>query len=225
MMVMLAAALLAADVEAEGVMAPKTQKEKLSYTIGADTGKALRQQEFDVDPEFLIRGLKDGLSGDKLLMTDTELQATRTATQGEMMRKQAAQKQKAGEDNKKAGEAFLAENRKKEGVVALPSGLQYRILKSGDGKKPTDADTVECHYRGTLINGTEFDSSYARGNPATFGVKGVIPGWTEALKMMPVGSKWQLFIPSELAYGSRGAGRQIGPNETLVFEVELLGIK
>jgi FKBP-type peptidyl-prolyl cis-trans isomerase FklB len=132
---------------------------------------------------------------------------------------------KAAEDNRKAGESFLAENKKKEGVVTLPSGLQYKVLKAGDGKKPTDADTVECHYRGTLINGTEFDSSYLTGQPATFKIAGVIPGWREALKLMPVGSKWQLFVPSQLAYGARGKGGSIGPNAALIFEVELLAIK
>jgi FKBP-type peptidyl-prolyl cis-trans isomerase FklB len=130
----------------------------------------------------------------------------------------------AAADNKKEGDAFLAENMKKEGVMALPSGLQYKILKAGSGKMPTDADTVECNYRGTFINGTEFDSSYRTGKPATLKVKGVIPGWQEALKLMPVGSKWQLFIPPQLAYGERGSG-PIGPNATLIFDLELLAIK
>ena len=128
-------------------------------------------------------------------------------------------------ENKKEGTAFLARNKTKQGVVTLPSGLQYKILKAGNGKKPVGADTVECHYRGTLINGTEFDSSYRRGQAASFPVSGVIPGWTEALKLMPVGSKWQLFIPPQLAYGAQGSGRDIGPDATLIFEVELLAIK
>jgi len=228
----LAMALHAPQAGAGDAPALKTQKEKLSYAMGADMGKVLRLQEIDVDVDDLIQGLKDGLSGGKLLMTEQELMAIRNEAQSEMARKQAAQKpkrslaqQKAGEENKKAGEAFLAANRTKEGVATLPSGLQYRILKAGDGRKPTDADVVECHYRGTLIDGKEFDSSYTRGKPATFSVKGVIPGWTEALKLMPVGSKWQLFIPPQLAYGERGAGRKIGPNETIVFEVELLAVK
>jgi FKBP-type peptidyl-prolyl cis-trans isomerase len=147
------------------------------------------------------------------------------AFQSDLMKKQSQGKQTAAEENKKTGEAFLAENKKKDGVVALPSGLQYKILKAGKGKKPTDGDKVECHYRGTLIDGTEFDSSYRRGEPATFPVNGVIAGWTEALKLMPVGSKWQLFVPSQLAYKEHGAGADIGPNATLIFEVELLGIK
>jgi FKBP-type peptidyl-prolyl cis-trans isomerase FklB len=145
--------------------------------------------------------------------------------QAELRQRQAVARTKAAEDNKKQGNAFLAENKTKEGVVTLPSGLQYKILKAGGGKTPTDADTVECHYRGTLLNGTEFDSSHLTGKPATIKVTAVIPGWKEALKLMPVGSKWQLFIPPQLAYGERGAGHEIGPNATLLFEVELLAIK
>jgi FKBP-type peptidyl-prolyl cis-trans isomerase FklB len=225
-------ALLTAQAGAEDAPALKTPKEKLSYTIGADTGKILRQQEFEVDVDVLIKGLKDGLSGGKLLMTEQELMAIRNAAQSEMVRKQAAQKrkpsppqQKSGEENKKAGEDFLAGNKTKEGVVTLPSGLQYSILKAGDGRKPTDADIVECNYRGTLIDGKEFDSSYAKGKPSTLSVAGVIPGWREALKLMPTGSRWQLFIPPHLAYGEQGGGRKIGSNETLILEVELLAVK
>jgi FKBP-type peptidyl-prolyl cis-trans isomerase FklB len=132
---------------------------------------------------------------------------------------------KLGEKNKAEGEAFLAENKKKEGVKTLPSGLQYKVIKAGTGKKPKVTDTVTTHYRGTLMNGTEFDSSYRRGQPVSFQVNGVIPGWTEALQLMEEGAKWQLFIPSNLAYGERGAGRDIGPNATLVFEIELLSIE
>jgi len=142
-----------------------------------------------------------------------------------MRQKQQAEMQQQGETNKKEGEAFLAANKGKEGIVTLPSGLQYKILTAGTGSKPTSADTVVCNYRGTLINGTEFDSSYKRGQPATFPVSGVIKGWTEALPMMPVGSKWQLFIPADLAYGDRAPGPEIGPNSTLIFEVELLSIQ
>ena len=159
----------------------------------------------------------------KLRMSDDEIGATLNALQAQIQRKSAQAAGAAGEENKKAGEAFLAQNKSKEGVVTLPSGLQYKILKAGDGKKPAATDSVECNYRGTLINGTEFDSSYKRGQPATFGVTQVIPAWQEALQLMPVGSKWQLFVPAELAYGERGAGREIGPNSTLIFEVELLG--
>src|SRR5271157_5536937 len=149
-----------------------------------------------------------------------------TELQAEARKKQEEKKQQAGETNKKEGEAFLAANKAKERVVTLPSGLQYKILKEGTGPKPTAADTVVCNYRGTLINGTEFDSSIKRGQPATFPVTGVIKGWTEALQLMPVGSKWQLFIPSDLAYGDRGAaGGEIGPGATLIFDVELLSIQ
>ncbi len=145
--------------------------------------------------------------------------------QNEVRKQQQEKMQEAGAANKTEGEAFLAANKSKDGVVTLPSGLQYKILTAGTGPKPTASDSVVCNYRGTLINGTEFDSSYKRGQPATFGVGQVIKGWTEALQLMPVGSKWQLFIPSSLAYGERGAGAEIGPNATLIFEVELLSIQ
>ncbi len=221
----LAVGFLAANACADEAPALKTQKEKVSYSIGVDVAKSLAKMGMDLDVDVFIKGLKDGFSGKKTLMTDDEMHATMTAFQNDLTKKQSQGKQTAAEENKKVGEAFLAENKKKEGVMALPSGLQYKILKAGNGKKPTAADTVECHYRGTLIDGTEFDSSYRRGEPATFPVAGVIPGWTEALKLMPVGSKWQLFVPSQLAYGEHGAGAEIGPNATLIFEVELLGIK
>jgi FKBP-type peptidyl-prolyl cis-trans isomerase FklB len=224
-LVFLAVGFLAANVCAEEAPALKTQKEKVSYSVGVDVAKSLAKMGMDLDLDVFIRGLKDGFSGKKPLMTDDEMHATMNAFQNDLLKNQSQGKQTAAEENKKAGEAFLAENKKKEGVVTLPSGLQYKILKAGKGKKPTDADKVECHYRGTLIDGTEFDSSYRRGQPATFPVAGVIAGWTEVLKLMPVGSKWQLFVPSQLAYKERGAGADIGPNATLIFEVELLGIK
>ena len=180
--------------------------------------------EFDTD--ILMKGFKDEASKGKLLMTEEELRDTLSTHYSELSRKREQTMRLVAEENKKMGEAFLAENRTKEGVVTLPSGLQYKILRAGSGKKPTDADTVECHYRGTLVNGTEFDSSYRTGQPATFKVKGLIPGWTEALKLMPVGSKWQLFIPPDLAYGERGAASgHVGPNTTLIFELELISIK
>jgi FKBP-type peptidyl-prolyl cis-trans isomerase FklB len=171
-----------------------------------------------------MKGMQDAHSGGKLLLSDEDIRIGIEKYQVAVKQKRSKMMIKAAEDNRKEGEAYLAENKKKDGVVTLPSGLQYKILKAGDGKKPTDADTVECNYRGTFINGTEFDSSSRTGKPATFKVTGVIPGWTEALKLMPVGSKWQLFVPYQLAYGSRGSGR-IGPNATLIFEVELLAIK
>ena len=206
-------------------LALTTQKDKFSYSLGMKMGENMRKQSVAVDPAIFERGLKDGLGGGKTLITDEEAQAAIMEMQKEMRDKMQAKMKEEGEDNKKAGDAFLAANKSKDGVVALPSGLQYKILKEGTGAKPTPSDTVECNYRGTLINGTEFDSSYKRGQPATFPVGGVIKGWTEALQLMPVGSKWQLFIPPDLAYGERGAGADIGPDETLIFDVELLSIK
>jgi FKBP-type peptidyl-prolyl cis-trans isomerase len=203
----------------------KTDKDKVSYAIGVNIGKSMRKDAVDVDPAIFSRGMKDALAGGKLLLTDDEMRVALTKLQSEMRAKQEAATQKAGEINKKAGDDFLAQNKAKEGVVALPDGLQYKILKEGTGPKPSATDSVVCNYRGTLLDGTEFDSSYKRGQPATFPVGGVIKGWTEAVQLMPVGSKWQLFIPAELAYGARGAGQEIGPNATLIFEVELLSIQ
>jgi FKBP-type peptidyl-prolyl cis-trans isomerase FklB len=179
----------------------------------------------DIDPTVFAQGVKDALSGGQTLLTDEEAKAVLTALQAEVSKRQQEKMQAMGEANKKEGAAFLEANKSKDGVVALPSGLQYKILKQGNGPKPTASDSVICNYRGTLINGTEFDSSYKRGQPATFGVGQVIHGWTEALQLMPVGSKWQLFIPSDLGYGPRGAGADIGPNAVLIFEVELLSIQ
>ena len=203
----------------------KDQKEKQSYVIGVDIGKALQRQGMQIDPEILSKGIKDGVSGGKLLMTDQEIQETMMALQKEMRAKQEEANKTAGERNKKEGEAFLAENMKKEGVKTLPSGLQYKVVKAGTGKKPQAADTVLAHYRGTLLDGTEFDSSMRRGQPLSIKVNGVIPGWTEALQLMEEGAKWILYIPSNLAYGERGAGSQIGPNAALIFEVELISVQ
>ena len=222
--VILAAGLLATQVNAEDVSL-KTQMEKVSYAIGVDIAKNFKQQGIEINVDSLTKGMRDGLAGGKLLMTDEELVATLTSYQAELNKKRAEAMKAAAEENQKAGQAFLEENKKKEGVVTLPSGLQYKILQAGNGPKPKPGDTVECNYRGTLINGKEFDSSYKRGQPASFPVTGVIRGWTEALQLMPVGSKWQLFIPAQLAYGMRGAGPDIGPNSTLIFEIELLSIK
>ena len=188
-------------------------------------GQNLQKQSVPVDPAILTRGLKDGLAGSKTLLTDDEAQAAIKAVQEDLRAKMQEKAKEAGEVNKKEGDAFLAGNKAKEGVVTLPSGLQYKILKAGAGPKPAATDSVVCNYRGTLINGTEFDSSYKRGEPATFPVSGVIKGWTEALQLMPVGSKWQLFVPSDLAYGERGPSPDIGPNSTLIFEVELISIQ
>ena len=223
-MMILALGLLAIPARAQDSAAPTTQKDKVSYGIGVQVAKTLKGQGVDVNPDLLIKGLRDALSGQKLLMSDDELNTTMSALQQEMNQKQMQERLKQADDNKKAGDSFLADNGKKQGVVTLPSGLQYKILKPAEGKKPTDADTVSCNYRGTLIDGTEFDKSEA-GKPATFQVGMVIPGFKEALKLMPVGSTWQFFIPPDLAYGDRGAGNVIGPNTTLIFEVELLDVK
>ena len=206
-------------------LALKTQKDKFSYALGMNLGANLHKQSVPVDPNIMARGLKDALAGGKTLLTEEEARAAITEVQNHMREKQQAKMQVAGEANKKEGEAFLADNKSKEGVVALPSGLQYKVLKEGNGPKPTATDSVVCNYRGTLINGTEFDSSTKHGGPATFPVNGVIKGWTEALQLMPVGSKWQLFVPSDLAYAERGASADIGPNATLIFEVELVSIE
>ena len=202
-----------------------TQQDKVSYAIGMNMAKTLQRQSLEVEPDVLVRGLKDVLTGNKPLLSDDEAMAALTALQNDLRARQQEKAQQLGLSNKKEGEDFLAANKGKEGVVTLPSGLQYKILKEGSGPKPAAADSVVCNYRGTMINGTEFDSSYKRGETATFPVSGVIKGWTEALQLMPVGSKWQLFVPSDLAYGQRGAGADIGPNATLIFEVELLSIK
>jgi FKBP-type peptidyl-prolyl cis-trans isomerase FklB len=209
----------------------KTQKDKVSYAVGMNIGVGvaakLKQQALDVDQAVLLRGMKDALVGGKMLLTEEEERNVLTQLSLEARKKQEDQMKLAGDANKKVGEEFLAANKAKDGVVTLPSGLQYKILTAGTGPKPTAADTVSCNYRGTLLNGTEFDSSYKRGHPETFPVKGVIKGWTEALQIMPVGSKWQLFIPSDLGYGDRGADPRsgIGPGATLIFEVELLSIQ
>ena len=202
----------------------KDQKDKVSYIIGLDIGANLKKQAVDINPDILIKGVKDALSGNKPSLTEQEINSTIAAFQKEMKEKQEEMMKKAGEKNKKEGEVFLAGNKKKEGVVTLPSGLQYKVIKNGNGKKPKLTDTVTTNYKGTLIDGTEFDSSYKRGQPASFQVNGVIAGWTEALQRMEEGAKWQLFVPSQLAYGERGAG-PIGPHATLIFEIELISVQ
>jgi len=204
-----------------------TRKQKFSYALGMNIGTGYKQgldkQGVEFDPALVAAGVKDALLGGKTRLTQEQAQAVLTEVKTEVGKRLQEQAKAAGAKNKVDGEAFLTANKTKEGVVTLPSGLQYKILTEGKGPKPAASDSVVCNYRGTLVNGTEFDSSYKRGQPATFGVSQVIKGWTEALQLMPVGSKWQLFIPSNLAYGERGPG-EIGPDSTLIFEVELMSI-
>ena len=203
------------QVSAEDKLVLQNQKEKASYSIGLSIGSNLKRQLVDIDLNIVVKGIQDGLSGASPLLSKEEIHETMVALQRELMEKY-----------KKQGEAFLAENKKKKGVTTLPDGLQYKVIKAGTGKKPKADDIVTVNYRGTLTDGTEFDSSYKRGQPATFPVsEGMIKGWTEALQLMQEGAKWELFIPSNLAYGERGMGGIIGPNASLVFEVELVSIK
>ncbi len=202
----------------------KTQRDKESYAMGMNLGTGLHRQGMTLDPALLARGLKDAQSGAKTAMTEDEARAAMAQLQTDVRAKLDAKAKEEGAVNRKEGDAFLAANKTKEGVVTLPSGLQYKILKEGTGPKPTANDTVTCNYSGKLLNGTEFDSSYKRGQPASFPLTGVIKGWTEALQLMPVGSKWQLFIPPDMAYGDHPPSRDIAPGSTLVFEVELLSI-
>jgi len=201
-------------------------KDKKSYAVGVTIGQSLKQQGLELNIELVTKGLKDTLAGGEMLLNPKEISETMTALQNEMMAKAQERAKVAGGKNKTEGDEFLADNKSKPGVVTTASGLQYKIISEGkDARKPKADDTVTVNYRGTLIDGTEFDSSYKRGTPASFQVNGVIRGWVEALQLMNVGSKWQLFIPSNLAYGEKGAGPQIGPNAALIFEVELLSIK
>lgn len=212
-------------VKTQTPLALRTQKEKASYAIGLNIGRSMKRDSVEVDPSILARGIKDALAGSKALVTDEEAKAAIVTLQNGIREKQQQEFHAAGERNQKEGDAFLAANKGREGVVTLPSGLQYRILKEGTGPKPGATDTVVCNYRGTLLNSTEFDSSERHGGPATFPVNQVIKGWTEVLQLMPAGSKWQVVIPANLAYGERGAGADIGPNSTLVFDIELLSIQ
>ena len=199
---------------------PQETRDKVSYSIGADIGNNLKRSDFDLNPAFLAQGITDAFAG-KSVMTEEEMKTTLQNFQAELQTKMQAKQKALGEKNKAASEKFLEENKKKEGVVTTASGLQYKIIKAGTGAKPKTTDTVSVNYRGTLIDGTEFDKSK---EPVTFPVEGVIPGWVEALQLMPVGSKWQLVIPPSLAYGEN-APPAIGPNQVLIFEVELLDIK
>jgi FKBP-type peptidyl-prolyl cis-trans isomerase FklB len=199
---------------------PKTQKEKVSYSLGLNIGKNMKMQGIEVDQEYLIQGMRDALSNAKTALSEKDMETAMKAFQQEMQTKQIY----ADDKNKKDGEAFLAANKKKDGVITLASGLQYKVIKMGTGPKPTSLQIVTCNYRGTFIDGKEFDSSMRYGRPAEFPVNGVIKGWTEALQLMPVGSKWELYIPSDLAYGEKGSQPTIRPNSALIFEIELLSI-
>ena len=203
----------------------KTLQDSVSYSIGMDIGRNLKGQMIDVNPDAIAQALKDMTGDGKPMLTDVQARSVMMAFQTQMMATHAEKMKAAGEKNKKDGEVFLAENKKKDGVVTLPGGLQYKVLTMGNGKKPFMNDKVTVNYRGTLVDGTEFDNSYKRGEPAVFPVSGVIKGLSEALQLMPVGSKWQVVIPADIAYGEQGAGGQIAPNAVLIFELELMGIK
>jgi FKBP-type peptidyl-prolyl cis-trans isomerase len=201
----------------------QSRKDKVSYAFGVDLARDLKRQTEILNLDLLIRALTDALADKSLLMTDEEVTAILKTAEAEQKHDLEHVKAMIAEKNRRAVEAFVAENAKKEGVVTLPSGLQYKILKQGDGKMPMLDDHVVCQYRGTLIDGTEFDSSYKHDKPSTFPVKGVMPGWAQALQLMPVGSKWQIFIPPQLAYGEKVV-TGIGSNAMLIFEVELISI-
>jgi FKBP-type peptidyl-prolyl cis-trans isomerase len=221
---LLAARLLAAQEPAEEPQILKTDQERVSYALGVDLARSSKRNGVEIDPEFVLRGVKDGLSGEKLLIPEEALRQSIIEVQAEMRQRQARFRSSSG-INQERGETFLAENKTKEGVVALPSGLQYKILKAGEGRKPAGTDTVSINYRGTLLDGKEFISSKPD-LPGTFKIEeAFLPALKEVLPLMPVGSKWRLFVPPQLAYGDRGVGRQVGPKETILFDVELLTIK
>jgi FKBP-type peptidyl-prolyl cis-trans isomerase len=224
-MAVLGVLLLTTQASAAETTAFKTNKEKVSYGLGVDVARNFLRSGIEFDAEILVKGIRDEVAKGKLLMTEDDLRATMGTFHEEQARKREQVMNKTAEENRKTGEEFLAENKTQEGVVTLPSGLQYKIVKAGSGRKPTDADTVECQFRVALVNGVEIASSYRTREPAIMEVAGLIAGLTEALKLMPVGSKWQLFIPPELAYGEKGTGSGIGPNSAVIFEVELLAIR
>ncbi len=220
----LSTTIVAVAVAQDTAPAPKMDKDKFSYALGMNFGENFRKQGLDLDPAVFSKAFAEAFNNGKTEMSEQDMQTLLTAAAQEIRKKQAAVQAEKGAQAQTEGDKFLAENKTKDGVIALPSGLQYKILKPGTGEKPTLEDTVICNYKGTLIDGTVFDASEKHGGPATFPVKGVIAGWTEALQLMPVGSKWQLFVPSSLAYGPQGP-QGIGPNATLIFEVELVSIK
>jgi FKBP-type peptidyl-prolyl cis-trans isomerase FklB len=218
--------LLTSVTVAQNTPAPelKTDKDKFSYALGMNFGVNLRKQGLDLDSAVFAKAFAEAFNTGKTAMSEEDMAAILTAAAQQIHAKQAAEDAAKAEQAQKEGEKFLAENKAREGVVTLPSGLQYKILQQGTGEKPTLEDTVSCNYKGTLIDGTVFDASAQHGGPVSFQVKGVIAGWTEALQLMPTGSKWQLFIPANMAYGA-DAPPEIGPNATLIFEVELVSVK
>lgn len=222
---MICTILFACQTQTQSRIVLKTHNDSISYSLGLDIARTLKQQGFDVNPAALGQAFKDLLQDSTQMISDEMAHALLVSLQHELASKREESIRTIGEKNKKEGDAFLAENKKKQGVVTLPSGLQYRILVAGKGKKPTATQSVTVHYRGMFVDGTEFDSSSKKGSPATFEVNSVIPGWSEALQLMPVGSKWEIFIPAELGFGENGAGQVIPPNSTLIFEVELISIQ
>ncbi len=199
--------------------------DKLSYSIGTDLGKNFKKQGIEVNPDIMAKGLQDGMSGGQLLLTEQQMKDVLNKFQKDLMAKRTADFNKKAEENKAKGDSFLKDNKAKDGVVTLPSGLQYKIVKAGTGEKPLKDDTVTVEYTGHLINGEVFDSTEKSGKPATFKLSQVIPGWTEALQLMPAGSTWDIYVPADLAYGPRSVGGPIGPNETLIFNIHLISVK
>lgn len=218
-------ALCLVSTQSFGQVSVKTDKEKLSYSLGYQFGQNAKRNTLDLDPDVFAAAIKDVLSDGKPAMTDDEMRAVVQDFQQKLQQKMMAQVQEQANKNKKDGDAFLVKNKKNKGMVTLASGLQYKVIKAGTGKKPTLADSVTAHYSGKLINGQEFDSSYKRGEPAAFPLNGVIKGWQEALPLMQEGAKWEVVIPPELGYGPNGVGQSIGPNETLIFEIELIAVR
>ena len=202
-----------------------TETDKLSYSIGADLGKNFKKQGIEINPAAMTKGLQDGAAGSQLLLSEEQMKEVLNTFQKNLLAKRQAEFTKTADANKAKGEAYLSQNKTKEGVVALASGLQYKIVQAGTGVKPSKDDTVTVDYTGKLIDGQVFDSSEKTGKPATFKVSQVIPGWTEALQLMPAGSTWEVYIPSALAYGPRSVGGPIGPNETLVFKIHLISVQ
>jgi FKBP-type peptidyl-prolyl cis-trans isomerase FklB len=223
-LILLSVMLMAASLAGAEEVQLKTDKDMLSYSIGASTAKNLKKSDIEIDPDLVMKGLKDGLAGEKLLLSEKQIMGVMNGLMNNVKRTTVANRKEAAEKNQKAGLVFFEANKAVKGVVTLPSGVQYQVLKAGSGKKPSDADMVVCNYRGTLIDGTEFDAT-EEGKPANVKVSALVSGWREALKLMPVGSKWRIFIPAAHAYAERGVGTVIGPNETLIFELELLRIK